>query len=53
MASKKKKNSGYIPFIIVTALIIIAAIAGSVISKLSNKVPKNLPQIKRRLEYTA
>ena len=41
MTSKKKKNSGYLPFIIVTVLIVVIAISVSVISKLSNKVPKN------------
>lgn len=41
MASKKKKNSGYIPLIIVTILILAIAITISAVSKLSAKVPKN------------
>jgi len=42
MASKKKKTN-YIPLIVISSLLVIGAIAFSVISKVSSKVPKNEP----------
>ena len=43
MAKKKKKNTGYIPFIIITVILITIAIGLSVYNKLASHVPKNTP----------